>query len=430
VAFKLLLRSAERAGEAGNDSAQAVALAQAATIGDRFWANFPNEVPHDQLTELAGEAERIRPLGDQVTTAYVAAAAAWTKLPDKTIPDPELAEEARKAAEQARDPVLMSCALDAVVVGLDADGQIREAHRWNQERAAIVKQLPRHDPRAGIEIFDGFHMATAIAVTAGALCDALAMAEEAKDDDIASGQPHIAASKLVLPLVLLGRFDEAFTQAAIMWEAWKTAGRPPARLMATAAYGMTLAHGLRGEDDDRHLWLDRISEFVGTGAEPVSGSNLEAAAAFTEARICLHRGDDKAARTAIAGQLPEAREDWYGVMHWHSLRPYAWAMAAEVAAVAALPDAASRLETAAPAGKENDWAEACLDRARGRLHGDRGALEKSLAEWDRIDARFEHACTLMLLDDRAEEGRARLAALGCQPPAVPGGQEGEEGARM
>ena len=104
--------------------------------------------------------------------------------------------------------------------------------------------------------------------------------------------------------------------------------------------------------------------------------------------------------------------------HWHSLRPYAWAMTAEVAVVAGLPDAASRLAAAAPAGEENYWAAACLARAAGRLHGDRGALEESLAGWERIEARFERACTLLLLADRAQEGQAELRALGCPPPAA------------
>jgi hypothetical protein len=120
---------------------------------------------------------------------------------------------------------------------------------------------------------------------------------------------------------------------------------------------------------------------------------------------------------AVAGLRPED-ETWYDVPHWHSLRPYAWAMAAEVAVVARRPDAASRLTAAAPAGEENYWAAACLARAAGRLHGDRGALEESLAGWEHIQARFERACTLMLLEDRAQEGRAELRALGCRPPAA------------
>ena len=115
---------------------------------------------------------------------------------------------------------------------------------------------------------------------------------------------------------------------------------------------------------------------------------------------------------------PSGQEPWYGTPHWYSARPYAWAIAAEVAIVAGLPDAADRLAAAAPAGEENYWAAACLARAAGRLNGDHGALARSLAGWEGIDARFERACTLLLMDGRADEGRAELATLGCQPPAT------------
>ena len=54
---------------------------------------------------------------------------------------------------------------------------------------------------------------------------------------------------------------------------------------------------------------------------------------------------------------------------------------------------------------------------RGQANGDQGALDRSLAGWEGIDARFEWACTLLLMDGRADEGRAELATLGCPPPA-------------
>jgi hypothetical protein len=56
-------------------------------------------------------------------------------------------------------------------------------------------------------------------------------------------------------------------------------------------------------------------------------------------------------------------------------------------------------------------------RAAGRLHGDQDALRESPAGWERIDAAFERACTLVLLPDRAAEGLAQLASLDCRPPA-------------
>jgi hypothetical protein len=136
---------------------------------------------------------------------------------------------------------------------------------------------------------------------------------------------------------------------------------------------------------------------------------------LSDARIALHQGHIDEAVAAVA-DLPLGVEPWYGTPRWYAARPYAWAIAAEVAIVAGLPDAADRLAAAAPAGAENYWAAACLARATGRLTGDPGALRQSLAAWERIEARFERACTLLLLDGHADEGRAELRALGCPPP--------------
>jgi len=415
VAFDLLLASAQRAADAEDDSAQAAALAYAATIADRFAGNFLVEMPYGRLRQLVGEAARIAPADDPVTAAYLASADAWTSQPEKSVPDPALVDDALVAARRTGDPVLISGALDAVVEARDASGRVREAHQINKERAALLGHLSRHDPRTGAEVVDTFHMVTEIAVTAGDLPDALTTARMAQHDDIAAGQPHMAASKPILPLVLQGRFGEALAQAASMWEAWQRAGRPPARWMGPAAYAAVLAHGLRGDDEGHDEWLARLSELTGTGAHRAAGTYLASFAVFSDARIALHEGHIDEAVAAVA-DLPLGVEPWYGTPRWYAARPYAWAIAAEVAIVAGLPDAADRLAAAAPAGAENYWAAACLARASGRLTGDPGALRQSLAGWERIEARFEQACTLLLLDGHADEGRAELRALGCHPP--------------
>jgi predicted ATPase/DNA-binding CsgD family transcriptional regulator len=417
VAFDLLRESARRAAEAGDDAAQSVALAYAATIADRFAGNFSAELPHDDLCRLVAAASLIAPPGDPVTTAYLASAGAWTAQPEKSIPDPALVDAALAAARRTGDPVLITGALDAVVEALDASGRLRAAHQASKERAALLGMLARHDPRAGAEIVDTFHMVTEIAVTAGDLPDALTTARMVQDDDIAGGQPHMAASKAILPLVLQGRFDEGLTQAAIMWDAWQRAGRPPARWMGPAAYAAVLAHGLRGDDKEHDDWLVRLRAITGTGAHGATGTYLASFAAFSDARIALHQGRIGAAVVAVA-DLPLGQEPWYGTPRWYAARPYAWAIAAEVAVVAQAPDAAAQLAAAAPAGAENYWAAACLDRAAGRLRGDDAALARSLAGWERIDARFERACTLLLMTGRADEGRTELAALGCHPPSA------------
>jgi len=433
VAFDLLVASAGQAGAAGDQAGRTVALAYAVTVADRFAAEFAAEIPHDQLRQMLNEAAAICPAGDQAAAAYVAAAAAWVASAEKTVPDLTLASRALAAARPTGDPVLISGALDAVVGALDAGGRLREAHRVNRERAELLDQLPRHHPRAGAEIIDTFHMVTEIAVTAGDLPDALATALMAQADDIVGGQPHRTASKPILPLVLTGRFDEAFAQAATMWQEWQKAGRPSARWMGPAIYGAALGYGLRGDSQGRRDWLARIGDLLGAGGDPVAGpptgsaagqqtgpvagTNLIWAAVFADARIALHLGQVDAALAAVR-DLNGARQPWYEAPHWYSLRPYAWAVAAEVAVIAGLPEAADRLAEAAPAGAENYWASACLARAAGRLHGDRASLERSVAGWDRIDARFERACTLLLLPDRVEEGLTELAALGCEPPNV------------
>ena len=81
-------------------------------------------------------------------------------------------------------------------------------------------------------------------------------------------------------------------------------------------------------------------------------------------------------------------------------------------------DAEEQLATAQRLAKENDFVAAQLLRATGRLHHDEAALKESVAGWEAIGARFERACTLLLLPDRVDEGTAELAALGCFPPAA------------
>jgi hypothetical protein len=188
--------------------------------------------------------------------------------------------------------------------------------------------------------------------------------------------------------------------------------------MAPAVYGIVLAHGLRADPGGRQLWLDRLGELVGAAAGRSSrtAGHLTAAAAFTGARIALHAGQLDAAAAATRGLLTTA-EPWYDNPHWYSLRPYAWAIAAEVAVVTGDPGAADRLAAAAPAGRENYWAAACLARAAGRWHADPAALRRSVAGWEAIGARFERACTLLLLPGREAEGAAELRALGCPLPA-------------
>jgi hypothetical protein len=161
-----------------------------------------------------------------------------------------------------------------------------------------------------------------------------------------------------------------------------------------------LAYGLLGEHESLALWRARITEVAGSGGVP------PAVVTFAEARLALHTAEFAGAEALVSrafdGGLPGGGDPYAA---------YARAAAAELATAAGLPDAAKRLAAAAPDADENEWAAACLTRAACRSHADPADPAASLEAWERLDARIERASTLLLLPDRADEGRAEYAAL-------------------
>ena len=410
LAFDLLLASAGRAKTAGDDRARSTALAEAVTVAHRIAGTFKHEVPPSRLRDLLAEAARIAPADDPVAAAQLAAAAARNAGPEKAAPDPQLAAAALAAARRAGDPVLISGSLDAAAQAARAAGEYRQAHKLSVERFQLTGRLPRHEVRAGFEISDS--RSITLAVAAGDLPGALSMADLAAGNPLAGDQP-MTLFRRVIALALQGDFDAAIADAAGMWQAWLRAGAPPAHWTAPAAHAGVLVCDLRGDSDGVREWRDRAAKL----AAGHTRRSLPLFAAFTHSRAALHHGRYDQAAAALTG-LGIGERPWYdSTPHW-DYDAYAWALAAEAAVIAGLPDATQRLAAAAPAAQENLWAAACLARANGRLHHDRAALEESLAGWQRIGSRFEHACTLLLMPDQAAQGHTELHALGCPPPAT------------
>jgi hypothetical protein len=130
---------------------------------------------------------------------------------------------------------------------------------------------------------------------------------------------------------------------------------------------------------------------------------------YFEARLALHKGAIEQARLLSGSQVEKGGGGYY--------QPYVQAVRVETAVVAESDDAEEQLAAAQRLAQENDFVAAQLLRSAGRLHNDEAALKESIAGWGAIGARFERACTLLLLPDRADEGAAELVALGCIPPA-------------
>jgi hypothetical protein len=173
--------------------------------------------------------------------------------------------------------------------------------------------------------------------------------------------------------------------------------------MSPPMAAVALVHGLRGDDEGYALWRSRAIEVIGE-LPPHSTLFLT----MVDARLAVHAGrvEDAAALVRLA---------FADVPSWWS-PPYSRAVGAELAVVAGLSDAPDLLSAAER--HESVWAVACTARARGRLYGDIAALTAAVAGWERIGARFERASTLLLLPDRAAEGRRELAALGVEVPAL------------
>jgi hypothetical protein len=194
-------------------------------------------------------------------------------------------------------------------------------------------------------------------------------------------------SALLPALVLLGDLDEAVRNGPVIWDVCERADNPLA-WVSPAVASVALAHGLLGHDDEFRLWRTRAEHVAGNARFRY----LASYAAFVDARVVLHTG-----QTDNADVLTERAFADFPRQDWH--RAFAHAAGAELAVASRLPDAADRLAAASATATENDWATTCLTRARGRFDHDADALTTSLAGWNRIGARFEHAYTLRLIQE-------------------------------
>ena len=391
AAYRLLLEAAERAGRAGDDAGRAASLAYAVVAVSRYGTGSTLGMAGEQLDALVREADALSADAGPDVRATVATARAWVAYGARSVPDRGLADAAVDVARRSRDPVLLLGALDALGTITMLGGHPRESHRIASERLSMVSTLPVHQPYAAAEITDAFHAASSAAIATGDLAAARSIAERARTDDPVGDHPYIALPKAIRLLALSGDLDAAITRADALWAAWQRDGAPPMEWMSSAVSLAAMAHGLAGTGDFAR-WRSRALA-VARADDPRDSPDLMACAAFVDARVAVHTG--------AVGDAPALVDAAFGAFYERWYETYAHAAGAELAVVAGLPDAADRIDQAAAAGAESDWAAACVVRARGRLDGDPALLADAAERWDRCGARFERASTLALLPDRA-----------------------------
>jgi predicted ATPase/DNA-binding CsgD family transcriptional regulator len=386
LAFDLMLAAAAKAGQAGDSNTRAMMLARAVDLGRRFHARFAAQISDQRLRALHQEAVVAATPGDPLTTAATAITAAWMEGP--SAPDPVLAERALAAATAAGDSVLTWAAIDTLSSVYERQGELRRAYQLARTGLPLLHELDRDDPRAGATINSIHHMTALYATVAGDFTGAIDLARAAAADQVVA-EPMSLASMLVPPLVLTGAFDEALQHAEAMWHAWQRTGRATAGWLWFPAATAALAHGLNGDRDGFRRWRDRMGDLA--GSQNRFRLRSAGSALFADARMAVHTGDLTDAATTVEA----AFADRTGGPRY---RVFSFAAAAELAVVAALPDAARYLDTAAELAAENGWAAACLDRARARHHRDPEALRESVAAWERVGATVERTYTLRLLE--------------------------------
>ncbi|HEU4948607.1 MAG TPA: LuxR C-terminal-related transcriptional regulator [Kribbella sp.] len=396
---RLLLDAAERAVAEGN--VRAAMLASAVIAINRYPAGPMFDLPTGHSGRLLSEAAAGAVPADPHVAALLAAAKAWEHGDRRIGADAVLAQQAVDAARRAGDPVLIAGALDALGTAAGNAGRLREARSYALERMRLVESLPRHEPYAASEIIDAYHVASTTAIATGDLPAALSVARAAVADDPTGDHPYISLPRLIRVYALTGRFDACLEQADALWNRWQRAGSPAMEWMSSAAAAAALVHGLR-DDGSFGEWQARALELARTD-DPWTAPSLAAPAVFAQARVAVQAGPGPDTAELVSRAFADFSEHWWA--------PYARAAGAELAVVAGLPDAADRVAAAGSAAAENDWAAACLTRAAARLSGDPGEMRSAVEAFERIDARFERACTLLLTPDGDADGRAELAEL-------------------
>jgi hypothetical protein len=178
-----------------------------------------------------------------------------------------------------------------------------------EERLALIKDLPAHEPAAAAEIVDTFHSAARAALGVGDLPAALAIAGRAQREDPIGEHPYLSIPKTIRPLALSGRFPDVFAQAPAMWQAWHQAGSPRSAWLATGVFAVALAHGLAG-DGEFALWRSRALTMAGT-EDAASSPVLAAVAAFADARVAVHTREYEQAAALVERAFAPFSIRWY-----------------------------------------------------------------------------------------------------------------------
>jgi predicted ATPase/DNA-binding CsgD family transcriptional regulator len=407
-ALRLWRTAADTARAGGDAGAAARALAGSAELllrGPGIIAEKPPEGTHAVLLDEA------RALGARDPRSGAALLTAVSFELDEIDPQARAtAEQAVAAGRELADPLIESAALDALTVVHLGMGEVEEALDAVRRRIDLLSHV-RPGVLTAFEIADAYNMATEVSLTAGDFASARGFADTLARLPFHSIEGHLATSRRMRVEALAGELDRVLADGERFRRGWEWAGRPVAGSLASGAYAVAMAHGLRGDDDARDEWM-RITVDLGLDRSRLEGCYTGYGPTF-DAIVALHRG-------RVSDALDRLEEDPAGFTTWYTgeWRPWYAALHAEAAVLAGRDDAAARVEQARPMVAANPTATALVERAAALLAGDTDRLAGLADDLATTGCRYQWARTLVLAGGvHAAEGRRAMADLGAAPMA-------------
>ncbi|PZS29853.1 MAG: ATPase, partial [Pseudonocardiales bacterium] len=400
------LRAGDRAGAAGD-------LARNAELINRAPGLMATRPAAGEVAALIAEGWALA--GDDLAAqARLLIAEAFTGAES----DPatvELVERALTLARRIDDPLIESAALDQLTSVQLARGEVGAAAASALRRTELLAPM-QVTAASAIEFFDAFGMAADCAVAAGDLRAARRYAERLRDLPFHREEGHLATARLLVATALAGDWDETITLAERFREGWERAGRPRAGNLSRGPYAAATVHGLRGDDNERAVWLD-IAEALRTPGPLLAQHHFDE---FFDALLLLHRGLPQQA-VQVLDTPPEELNEWYNGM-WRTWYAALWV---EAAVLSGHDDALARIGHVRPMTAENPIASAIVDRAaamasRAGRGGGRDGLTVAAAAFADAGCRYQWARTLVLIGgEHRERGESVLATMGATPMAGP-----------
>jgi predicted ATPase/DNA-binding CsgD family transcriptional regulator len=414
-ALQLDLNAAEMWLRAGDRAAASVAFARMAEHINRFPGMYASPPAPGTAEAMLAEA-RAHAGDDGRAAAAISTAEEFSRVQgvfqhERGLSDPEAAGRALGLARQARDPLLVSAALDAVTLAQVARGDIVQAADNAAARIGPLTPMAR-DPRAASELQDAVHTAIFVGVAAGQTALSLRLAEQQQDLEFLREERDLGGAGLLAPAALTGQWDRVVTLGEQFRRGWEQAGQPAAPGRALAPAAVALVHGLRGDDSSWAQWLAILAAIRGVDREQAQ-HGCGYGEAFG-AIILLHQGQPEAAMDLLSADQASTR-----FWHWTLWHQWITALRAEAAALAHDPGAASHLAQAKAAAGRNPVAAALTQRAEALLQADRVALLTAADAFARASYPYQRARTLILAGgSQRAAGEDELAAMGATPMAA------------